>query len=235
MGASSYSWNFGDGTGVLVTQGSLTPVYHTYDHPGTYNIVVNGFNNCGNSDSQTQEIFYSSIIDRYNNKRCSACNCGENDGMAVVSATGGMPPYQYGWSNGDNSVIADSLGSGLYVITVTDNNDCSSEGIVTVDDNQGPTILVDNVTNLGCFGGEMEQLVFQFWVGHHLMKSYGQMETKQKIFLDWLLDLMKFCNGCKWMYGDGEYHCYAARGGNCFHYNATICMWKQYRWSDGCN
>ena len=154
VGASSYSWNFGDGSGVLVTQGSLTPVYHTYDHPGTYNIVVDGFNNCGNSDSQTQEIFIpQSLIDITTNA-VQLANCGENDGMAVVSATGGMPPYQYSWSNGDNSVIADSLGSGLYVITVTDNNDCSSEGIVTVDDNQGPTILVDNVTNLECFGGE---------------------------------------------------------------------------------
>jgi len=153
VGASSYSWNFGDGTGVLVTQGSLTPVYHTYAHPGTYNIVVNGFNNCGNSDSRTEEIFIpQSLIDITTNA-VQLANCDENDGVAVVSATGGMPPYQYGWSNGDNSVIADSLGSGLYVITVTDNNDCSSEGIVTVDDNQGPTILVDNVTNLGCFGG----------------------------------------------------------------------------------
>lgn len=153
VGASSYSWNFGDGTGVLVTQGSLTPVYHTYAHPGTYNIVVDGFNNCGNSDSRTEEIFIpQSLIDITTNA-VQLANCDENDGVAVVSATGGMPPYQYSWSNGDNSVIADSLGSGLYVITVTDNNDCSSEGIVTVDDNQGPMILLDNVTNLGCFGG----------------------------------------------------------------------------------
>lgn len=153
VGASSYTWNFGDGTGILITEGSLVPVYHTYANPGTYNIVVNGFNNCGNSDSRTEEIFIpQSLIDITTNA-VQLANCGENDGMAVVSATGGMPPYQYGWSNGDNSVIADSLGSGLYIITVTDNNDCSSEGIVTVDDNQGPTILVDNITNLGCYGG----------------------------------------------------------------------------------
>jgi hypothetical protein len=153
VGASSYSWNFGDGSGILVTQGSLTPVYHTYTNSGTYNIVVTGFNQCGNSDSRTEEIFIpQSLIDITTNA-VQLANCGENDGMAVVSATGGMPPYQYGWSNGDNFVIADSLGSGLYVITVTDNNDCSSEGIVTVDDNQGPTILVDNITDLGCYGG----------------------------------------------------------------------------------
>jgi len=153
VGASSYSWDFGDGTGVLVTQGSLTPVYHTYMDPGTYNIVVTGFNQCGNSDTRTEEIFIpQSLIDITTNA-VQLANCGEDDGMAVVSATGGMPPYQYAWSNGDNSVIADSLSSGLYVITVTDNNDCSSEGIVTVDDNQGPTILVDNITHLGCYGG----------------------------------------------------------------------------------
>jgi len=153
VGAATYSWDFGDGTGVLVTQGSLVPVFHTFMDPGAYNIVVTGHNQCGNSGSNNEEIFIpQSLIDITTNA-VQLANCGDNDGMAVVSATGGMPPYQYSWSNGDNSVIADSLGSGLYVITVTDNNDCSSEGIVTVDDNQGPTILVDNITNLGCYGG----------------------------------------------------------------------------------
>lgn len=152
VGASSYSWDFGDGSGILVTQGSLSPVYHTYTDPGTYNIVVTGHNQCGNSASNSEEIFIpQSLIDITTNA-VELANCGSGDGMAVVSATGGMPPYQYAWSNGDNSVIADSLYSGLYVVTVTDNNDCSSEGIVTVDDNQGPTILVDNITHINCYG-----------------------------------------------------------------------------------
>jgi PKD repeat protein len=153
VGSSTYSWDFGDGSGVLITSGSLTSVYHTYQNAGSYNIVLTGVNQCGGFDSRTEEIFIpQSLIDITTNA-VQLANCGENDGMAVVSATGGMPPYQYGWSNGDNSVIADSLGSGLYVITVTDNNDCSSEGIVTVDDNQGPIILVDGITDIVCYGG----------------------------------------------------------------------------------
>jgi PKD repeat protein len=152
VGASSYSWNFGDGSGILITSGSLVPVYHTYMNPGAYNVTVTGHNQCGNSDTRTEEIFIpQSLIDITTNA-VQLANCGQADGIAVVSATGGMPPYQYQWSNGDNSVIADSLSSGLYIITVTDNNDCSSEGMVTVSDNQGPTILVDNITHMDCYG-----------------------------------------------------------------------------------
>ncbi len=152
VGASTYAWDFGDGSGTLITQGSLTPVYHTFTNPGTYNIVVTGLNNCGISDSRNEEIFIPQSLITLSTNTVQDADCGSDNGMAVVSATGGLPPYSYSWSNGDNSVIADSLTSGLYIITVTDNNDCSSEGIVTVSDNQGPTILLDNIVNVDCYG-----------------------------------------------------------------------------------
>jgi hypothetical protein len=37
---------------------------------------------------------------------------------------GGMPPYSYLWSNNESMADLTGIGSGIYTVTVTDNNDC---------------------------------------------------------------------------------------------------------------
>ncbi|MEZ5038476.1 MAG: pre-peptidase C-terminal domain-containing protein [Saprospiraceae bacterium] len=52
-------------------------------------------------------------------------NCfGEDTGTALVSATGGTPPYQYLWSNLEETPAISNLSVGKYFLTVTDANDC---------------------------------------------------------------------------------------------------------------
>lgn len=53
-----------------------------------------------------------------------ACSYGMN-GVAVYEASGGTPPYQISWSNGDVDIRADSLGSGPLSVTITDAGGCS--------------------------------------------------------------------------------------------------------------
>ena len=153
-GGASYIWDFGDGTGQLLTNSSLTPVYHTYADPGSYTVTVNSVNSCGNTDDSDEQIYIPQSQMDVSTNTVTEPNCGDNNGLAIVSVTGGMPPYSYSWTNGDSGVIADSLSSGVYVVTVTDNNDCSNEGIATVSDQEGVVILVDNVVDVDCFGAE---------------------------------------------------------------------------------
>ena len=154
VGASTYIWDFGDGSGQLVSTGSLNPVYHTYTNAGTYSVTVQGVDACGNmGDSDEQIVIPPSKIDVSTNT-ITKPNCGMNNGLAVVSASGGIPPYTYSWTNGDQGVIADSLQSGIYVVTVTDINGCVNEGSATVSDEEGVTILVDAVVDVDCFGAE---------------------------------------------------------------------------------
>lgn len=154
VGGASYIWDFGDGTGQLVTTSSLTPVLHTYANPGSYTVTVNSVNNCGNTDDSDEQIYIPQSQMNVSTNTVSEPNCGNNNGLAVVSVSGGMPPYSYSWTNGDTGVIADSLSSGVYVVTVTDNNDCSNEGIATVSDQEGVVILIDNVVDVDCYGAE---------------------------------------------------------------------------------
>lgn len=152
VGGATYIWDFGDGSGQLVTYSSLDPVFHTYDEAGAYTITVTSVNGCGQTDLTDETIYVpDSKIDVTTNT-VTKPNCGMNNGMAVVSATGGTAPYTYSWTNGDQGVIADSLASGVYVVTVTDLNECSTEGTATVSDEEGVTILVDNVVNVDCYG-----------------------------------------------------------------------------------
>lgn len=152
VGAGTYIWDFGDGTGNLITTTSLTPVGHIYDDFGGYTVTVTGLNACGGEETQTENIFIpDSKIDVITNTVQDA-DCGENNGIAIVSASGGTQPYIYSWTNGDESVFADSLASGIYVVTVTDNNGCSTEAIASVNDDQGPVILLENIVHNECFG-----------------------------------------------------------------------------------
>ena len=153
LAGSHYEWDFGDGTGTLITTEPLQPVYHAFDSAGTYSITVTATNGCGDSKSASNVIFIpDSQIDLVVN--AIDANCDQDNGTAIVSALGGTLPYTYQWTNGDDSNIADTLSSGIYVVTVTDANGCSNFGMATVSDLEAPTVLVNTVIDVSCNGGE---------------------------------------------------------------------------------
>jgi hypothetical protein len=78
-------------------------------------------------------------------------NCGVAIGSASVTVSGGTTPYTYNWSNGSILTHADSLRSGIYIITVTDKNHCSTFAAATISDANGPAISV-NLTPVSCAG-----------------------------------------------------------------------------------
>ena len=65
---------------------------------------------------------------------------GSNNGSATVSASGGTPPYDFAWSNGDAGITADSLAPGQHVVTVTDAHDCQQTLPVTIASYPGFTV-----------------------------------------------------------------------------------------------
>ena len=55
------------------------------------------------------------------------------DGSIEVTGKGGTAPYTYSWSTGANSNQLIGLAVGEYFVTVTDDNDCTSEALFVVD------------------------------------------------------------------------------------------------------
>lgn len=79
------------------------------------------------------------------------CN-GMGNGSISVNVSGGLPPYQYTWSNGDTTLAITGLAPGTYTLTVTAFDGCQAffSQLITQ-----PTALTGTgiVTNVSCFGG----------------------------------------------------------------------------------
>jgi len=59
-------------------------------------------------------------------------SCGQSDGSASVSASGGTTPYGYSWSTGQTTASVSNLSQGTYTVTVTDANGCTDSSSATV-------------------------------------------------------------------------------------------------------
>lgn len=94
--------------------------------PGTYNVVVTDANGCTDSTSVviTQPNLLVPIAITVNNASCF----GVTDGLVTANPIGGTPPYSYSWNSSpiQNTQTATGLGEGMYVVTVTDSNGCTS-------------------------------------------------------------------------------------------------------------
>lgn len=71
-----------------------------------------------------------SIVSAVNNISCP----GQDDGSALLTVTGGTPPYTYQWSNGLTSSSGTGLAAGNYQVTVTDNSGCISGVVIAIDE-----------------------------------------------------------------------------------------------------
>ena len=63
----------------------------------------------------------------------STTNASNCNGSATAMPSGGQAPYNYNWSNGDNTQTINNLCVGEYKVTVTDANECASIQSGTVD------------------------------------------------------------------------------------------------------
>jgi gliding motility-associated-like protein len=68
------------------------------------------------------------------------CN-GDSTGSIYITTNGGVSPYTFNWSNGQNGIGLNSIGNlsaGTYSVHITDNNNCVNNLVVTI--TQSPPI-----------------------------------------------------------------------------------------------
>ncbi|MCK6693064.1 MAG: HYR domain-containing protein, partial [Thermoanaerobaculia bacterium] len=97
---------------------------------GTYTVTVTDGLGCTGTGSVTiaePDALVATI------EALVAVSCSnEPTGALKAHASGGTPPYQYLWSNGSILQTITSLAPGLYVVTVTDANNCTATNTETV-------------------------------------------------------------------------------------------------------
>lgn len=84
----------------------------------------------------------------------SQATCGNANGSVAAVVSGGTGAYQYSWSNG--AAVTSSinlLASGMYTVTVTDANNCTSSSTAALSNAGGPVLAVNNVSPASCNGG----------------------------------------------------------------------------------
>jgi len=79
-------------------------------------------------------------------------NCGQADGSATASASGGSPPYSFLWSNSQTNTVASGLAAGNYYVVATDSAGCTDTASVTLANQAGPTVVIPGFSNASCGG-----------------------------------------------------------------------------------
>jgi len=114
----NYEWNTG------ATTQSISNLA-----PGTYFVTV--------SDTSPCRIFGSAMITEpaaltLNMASTDETSFNGNDGTATATPGGGTGPYEYEWNVPGATPTITNLPPGTYSVTVTDANDCTTEGSATV-------------------------------------------------------------------------------------------------------
>ncbi len=98
--------------------------------PGTYTIEVLDADSCSTWTSADVQEFQCTVTGTTSSTPESAPFA--MDGTATITASGGTTPYTYSWSTFATTSSISGLGSGIYDVTVSDNNGCTYETSVAV-------------------------------------------------------------------------------------------------------
>jgi gliding motility-associated-like protein len=136
----TYSW-----VGYPSTDDSLINVF-----PGLYTVSISDSNSC----SQQLQILVGSQVISTTAGAISPVVChGDSNAVAVISSSGGTPPYSYSWNTipPQANDTATGLPAGQYIINVTDSNNCITVDTVNIPDPSLLNLSVSTV-NASCVG-----------------------------------------------------------------------------------
>ncbi len=85
---------------------------------GIYQVVVTDDNGCHTYDTIQIYSLGANITELHTETVCS------NNGFIDITTVGGIPPYQFLWSNGSTNEDIANVSGGYFQVTVTDDNGC---------------------------------------------------------------------------------------------------------------
>src|SRR6185436_13881504 len=151
-------YGFNDGSIDIATNGGTSPYSYLWSNgattedvanlpPGAYTITVTDFNSCVSSTGEF--VFEPDSISISMNITPAS---GIPNGSIVITVMGGTPGYTYLWSTGNTTQNIFGLYPGIYSVTVTDNNLCTSNRSGTVTSSVVCNVAVDSAFNVRCYG-----------------------------------------------------------------------------------
>jgi gliding motility-associated-like protein len=152
-----------DGTGNINFSGGTapysflwTPTMQTVFNPsnlcpGVNSATITDANGCVVTGSVNLTQAYTPVVVTTSSTNS---NCGQSNGGACASASGGLAPYTYIWNDPTVTQLscADSLPAGTYSVDVTDANGCMVTTVANINDISAPTVVIVSHTDLLCYG-----------------------------------------------------------------------------------
>ncbi len=122
---------YGNQSGLFYHWGNINNNFYALYNlaAGIYTVTVTGVN--GYSQADTIELGQpAQIISQFNNLALLSCNNGI--GQVTAEPAGGAEPYNYQWSNGQNTATLTVTSPGNYALTITDAHGCSSDTTISI-------------------------------------------------------------------------------------------------------
>ncbi|HMQ76635.1 MAG TPA: PKD domain-containing protein [Flavobacteriales bacterium] len=142
LGAGTGPWDYTwatDGGTVLLTQSQLNGAGQIAQLPaGDYLVTVSSQAGCGDL-THAFTIDEPALLDGSVNASATAC-AATTDGSVDLTVMGGTGPYTFAWDNGATSEDLTGVAAGIYTVTVTDANGCTTAPLqATVTTGSGPS------------------------------------------------------------------------------------------------
>jgi hypothetical protein len=129
-----------NGSASVVTSGGTTPYTYLWNNgattasinnviAGPYSVTVSDAHGCQSSCTTT--VGQPSPLTIVAVPTDALCN-GSTNGLINATASGGVGPYTYLWSNGSTTEDLNGVGAGTYTVTVTDHNGATASAGATV-------------------------------------------------------------------------------------------------------
>lgn len=116
----TYSWSTNSSTGA--TANGLTAGIHTVTVKDALNVI------------KTQDFIITQPTALTAGISKTDATCGESNGVASVSVSGGTAPYTYLWSNGATTSSISNLAPGNYSVLITDANGCATSNSLVINE-----------------------------------------------------------------------------------------------------
>lgn len=118
--------------------------------PGTYQVTVSA---TGEHCPATASVTVQDAVSINVQTQVTGDTCSQSTGAVAATVSGGVPPFQFSWSNGGNGPSIQSLTAGIYTVTATDSRGCTATASAVVPSSSGISINQNSLVNVSCAGG----------------------------------------------------------------------------------
>ncbi len=117
---------------------------------GVYTVTVTDNNLC---TATTTATITQPVSNFFNAPAIQNVSCfGGNNGIIIITASGGAGGFAYAWTSGSNSDTASDLSANVpYTVTATDANGCTSDTTISITSPTAESISL-TIVDVSCFG-----------------------------------------------------------------------------------